>query len=93
MGGLASTGLMAAMLGLAGSEKGQQAMEKASKAIKDLGISPDIFTNKAEELGSLGTSFVKAGSANYRAELNKQIRKEKNAARIMELEREKDRTR
>ena len=93
MGGLASTGLMAAMLALAGSEKGQQAMTKASKAIKDLGISPDIFTNKAEELGNLGTSFVKAGSANYRAELNKQIRKEKNAARIMELEREKDRTR
>ena len=93
MKGMASTGLMAAMLGLAGSEKGQQAMEKASKAIKDLGISPDIFTNKAEELGNLGTSFVKAGGANYRAELNKQIRKEKNAARIMELEREKDRTR
>ena len=78
LGMLASTGLTAALLGLAGSEKGQEAMAKASKAIKDLGISPDIFTNKAEELGNLGSSYVTAGNPSYQRELLQKLKSTKD---------------
>lgn len=75
---MAGTGLTAALLGLAGSEKGQEAMAKASKAIKDLGISPDIFTNKAEELGNLGSSYVTAGNPSYQRELLQKLKSTKD---------------
>ena len=75
---MAGTGLTAALLGLAGSEKGQEAMAKASNAIKDLGISPDIFTNKAEELGNLGSSYVTAGNPSYQRELLQKLKSTKD---------------
>jgi hypothetical protein len=78
LGVMASTGLTAALLALAGSEKGQEAMAKASKAIKDLGVSPDIFTNKAEELGNLGSSYVTAGNPSYQRELMQKLNSTKN---------------
>jgi len=72
--GMASLGTLAAALGLAGSEKGQEAMGKASKAIKDIGFSPDILTNKAEEMGRLGTGYVTAGNPSYRRELEQKLK-------------------
>jgi hypothetical protein len=78
LGAMASTGLIAGLLGLAGSEKGQEAMAKASKAIKDLGVSPDIFTNKAEELGNLGSSYVTAGNPTYQRELVQKLNSTKD---------------
>jgi hypothetical protein len=71
--GLAGLAASIGLLGMAGSEKGQAAMEKASQAIKDLGISPDIFTNKGEELGNLGRAYVNAGNPNYKRELLQKI--------------------
>jgi hypothetical protein len=71
--GLASLATSLGLLGMAGSEKGQAAMEKASQAIKDLGISPDIFTNKGEELGNLGRAYVNAGNPNYKQELQQKL--------------------
>lgn len=78
LGAMAGTGLVATLLGLAGSEKGQEAMAKASKAIKDLGVSPDIFTNKAEELGNLGSSYVTAGNPTYQKELVQKLKSTNN---------------
>jgi hypothetical protein len=72
--GMASLGTLAAALGLAGSEKGQEAMGKAAKAIKDIGFSPDILTNKAEEMGRLGTGYVTAGNPSYRRELEQKLK-------------------
>ena len=72
--GMASLGTLAAVLGLAGSEKGQEAMGKAAKAIKDIGFSPDILTNKAEEMGRLGTGYVTAGNPSYRRELEQKLK-------------------
>jgi hypothetical protein len=79
LGAMAGTGITAALLALAGSEKGQEAMSKASKAIKDIGVSPDIFTNKGEELGNLGTSYITAGNPSYQRELLQELQKTKNA--------------
>jgi hypothetical protein len=78
IGAMASTGAMAALMALAGTPKGQEAMAKASGAIKDLGISPDIFTNKGEELGNLGTSYITAGNPSYQRELLQQLQTTKN---------------
>jgi hypothetical protein len=76
--GMGSLAAAAAALGLAGSEQGQQAMEKAAKAIKDIGVSPDIFTNKAEELGSMGRAYVNAGNPNYKQELLQKLESTKD---------------
>lgn len=73
LGGMGSLAVMAAALGLGGSEKGQAAMAKAAKAIKDIGFSPDILTNKAEEMGRLGTGYVTAGNPVYRKELEQKL--------------------
>jgi hypothetical protein len=73
LGGMGSLALMATALGLAGSEKGQAAMAKAANAIKDIGFSPDILTNKAEEMGRLGTGYVTAGNPVYRRELEQKL--------------------
>jgi hypothetical protein len=86
--GMASLGTLAAALGLAGSEKGQEAMGKASKAIKDIGFSPDILTNKAEEMGRLGTGYVTAGNPVYRRELEQKLQSTKDPEyrRLLEQE-------
>jgi hypothetical protein len=76
--GMGALGATAAFLGLAGSEKGQEAMERAVKAIKDIGVSPDIFTNKAEEYGSLGRTYVNAGNPNYKRELMQKLESTKD---------------
>jgi len=73
LGGMGSLAVMAAALGLGGSEKGREAMAKAAKAIKDIGFSPDILTNKAEEMGRLGTGYVTAGNPVYRRELEQKL--------------------
>ena len=73
LGGMGSLAVMATALGLAGSEKGQAAMAKAANAIKDIGFSPDILTNKAEEMGRLGTGYVTAGNPVYRKELEQKL--------------------
>jgi len=73
LGGMGSLALMATALGLAGSEKGQAAMAKAANAIKDIGFSPDILTNKAEEMGRLGTGYVTAGNPVYLRELEQKL--------------------
>jgi hypothetical protein len=71
--GLAGLAASVGLLGMAGSEKGQVAMQKASQAIKDIGISPDIFLNKGEELGNLGRAYVNAGNPNYKQELQQKL--------------------
>jgi hypothetical protein len=76
--GMGSLAAFTAALGLAGSEKGQEAMGKASKAIKDIGFSPDILTNKAEEMGRLGTGYVTAGNPVYRRELEQKLQSTKD---------------
>lgn len=49
------------------------AMQKASGAVKDIGISPDIFANRGEELGRLGGGYVNAGNPVYRKELMEKL--------------------
>jgi hypothetical protein len=71
--GMASLAAFATALGLGASEKGQTAMAKAANAIKDIGFSPDILTNKAEEMGRLGTGYVTAGNPVYRKELEQKL--------------------
>lgn len=77
------TGLaaIAAALGIAGSEQGREAMGRAAAAIKDLGISPDILQNKAEELGRLGQGYVTAGNPAYLREISKQLETETDPSR------------
>jgi len=76
--GMGSLAAIAASLGLAGSEKGQEAMAKAAKAIKDIGFSPDILTNKGEEMGRLGTGYVTAGNPVYLKELQQKLQSTKD---------------
>lgn len=80
-GALGPLGLLAAALGMSSSPEAQAAMQKASGAIKDIGVSPDIFQGKGEELGRLGTAYVTAGNPVYRAELLTQMKNEKNPDR------------
>jgi hypothetical protein len=83
-GMLATLGL----LGVAGSEKGREAMARATSAIKDLGVSPDIFAGKGEELGSLGKAYITAGNPNYIRELRAQLDVEKDPERRAILQQE-----
>jgi len=84
LGMLAGTGL----LGIAGSEKGKEAMSRAASAISDLGISPDIFAGKGEELGKLGKSYITAGNPNYIREIRSQLEVENNPERRAILQEE-----
>jgi hypothetical protein len=79
--GLLGLGAMAAALGLAGSEEGQKAMARAAGAIKDIGVSPDIFQGKGEELGRLGRGYVTAGNPAYLRELSAQLQTETDPQR------------
>jgi tetratricopeptide (TPR) repeat protein len=85
LGGLAA---MAALLGLGNTEKAQAAMAKAVGAIKDIGISPDIFAGKGEELGRLGQGYVTAGNPNYVRELSSQLATERDPERRLILQNE-----
>ena len=85
LGGLAA---MAALLGLGNTEKAQAAMAKAAGAIKDIGISPDIFAGKGEELGRLGQGYVSAGNPNYIRELSAQLATERDPERKAILQNE-----
>ena len=87
-GGLPGLAAIAAAFGLAGSEKGREAMSRAAAAIQDIGISPDIFQGKGEELGRLGRGYVTAGNPAYLRELNAQLKTETNPQRRMVLEEE-----
>lgn len=84
-GTLAPLAILAAGLGLSTSPEAQAAMQKAAGAVKDLGISPDIFAGKGEELGRLGTTYVTAGNPSYRAELLGQMKTEKDPVRYKQL--------
>lgn len=59
----------------------QAAMQRASTSVQDIGISPNIFQGKGEELGRLGKAYVTAGNPAYRAELLTQMKSEKNPDR------------
>jgi hypothetical protein len=85
LGGLAA---MAALLGFGSTEKAQAAMAKAAGAIKDIGISPDIFAGKGEELGRLGQGYVSAGNPNYIRELSAQLSTERDPERKAILQNE-----
>jgi hypothetical protein len=85
LGGLAA---MAALLGFGSTEKAQAAMAKAAGAIKDIGISPDIFAGKGEELGRLGQGYVTAGNPNYVRELSAQLAAERDPERKAILQNE-----
>jgi hypothetical protein len=84
LGMLAGAGL----LGVAGSQKGQEAMSRAASAVSDLGISPDIFAGKGEELGKLGKSYITAGNPNYIREIRAQLEVENDPARRAILQEE-----
>ena len=77
LGLLASGGLMYAGT----TPQAQAAMQRASGAIRDIGISPDLLQGKGEELGRLGTAYVTAGNPQYRQQLLQQINIEKDPVR------------
>lgn len=72
---------VASLLGIAATPESRAAMQRAGAAVQDLGVSPDIFANKAEELGRMTKAYVNAGNPNYRAELEQQLAVETNPAR------------
>lgn len=85
--GSGSVGGMAGLVGLAGltaltsSPEARAAMGRAQSAIQDLGISPDIFAGKGEEMGRLGKGYVTAGNPQYRAQIAEQLKVEKDPER------------
>jgi hypothetical protein len=85
--GSAGAKSMAGLVGLAGltalssSPEARAAMGRAQSAIQDLGISPDIFAGKGEEMGRLGKGYVTAGNPQYRAQIAEQLKVEKDPER------------
>lgn len=75
------------MLGMGGlmymgtTPESQAAMQRAESAIRDIGVSPNIFEGKGEEMGRLGTSLVSAGNPNYRRDLYDQMKFESDPGR------------
>lgn len=75
------------MLGMGGlmymgtTPESQAAMQRAESAIRDIGVSPNIFEGKGEEMGRLGTSLVSAGNPNYRRDLYDQMKFESDPDR------------
>ena len=86
--GMAGTLAGLGLLGVAGSEKGREAMSRAASAISDLGVSPDIFAGKGEELGKLGKSYITAGNPNYIREIRAQLEVERDPNRRAILQEE-----
>ena len=84
-GAALGSGAIAAALGLSASPEAQAAMQRASSAVQDLGVSPDIFAGKGEELGRLGSTYVTAGNPSYRAELLTEMKKTKDPERYQLL--------
>lgn len=76
------------LLGLSQTKDAKAAMEKASKAIKDIGISPDIMLRNPEEIGSLGRAYVTAGNPVYIRELSEQLATERDPDRRLMLTQE-----
>lgn len=85
--GSAGAKSIAGLVGLAGltaltsSPEARAAMGRAQSAIQDLGISPDIFAGKGEEMGRLGKGYVTAGNPQYRAQIAEQLKVEKDPER------------
>lgn len=79
----ALTGLAAlgGLLAFGQTPEAKAAMQRAAGAVSDLGISPDIFTSKAEEMGRLGSAYVTAGNPQYRAQLAQQLQVETDPVR------------
>lgn len=82
VGGVAGALVAMADLALASSPEGREAMGRAEAAVKDLGISPNIFQSKGEELGRMGMGLVNAGNPVYIRELNQQLQTETDPGRI-----------
>lgn len=82
VGGVAGALLAMTDLALASTPEAREAMGRAESAIKDIGISPNIFQSKGEELGRLGMGYVNAGNPVYIRELNQQLQTERDPSRI-----------
>jgi hypothetical protein len=82
VGGVAGALLAMTDLALASTPAAREAMGRAEAAIKDIGISPNIFQSKAEEMGRLGMGYVNAGNPVYLRELNQQLQTETDPGRI-----------
>jgi hypothetical protein len=82
VGGVAGALVAMADLALASSPEGREAMGRAEAAVKDIGISPNIFQSRGEELGRMGMGLVNAGNPVYIRELNQQLQTERDPGRI-----------
>ena len=82
VGGVAGALLAMTDLALASTPAAREAMGRAEAAIKDIGISPNIFQSKGEEMGRLGMGWVNAGNPVYLRELNQQLQTETDPGRI-----------
>jgi hypothetical protein len=59
-----------------------EAMGRAGQAVPGLGVSVGVTPfSRGEEMGKLGSSYVTAGNPQYRAQLEEQLKTEKNADR------------
>jgi hypothetical protein len=81
-GGILGALTALADVALASTPEAREAMGRAESAIKDIGISPNIFQSKAEEMGRLGMGYVNAGNPVYLRELNQQLQTETDPGRI-----------
>jgi len=87
--GLAGLTGVSGLLMAASSPEAKAAMDRASAAIKDIGISPEaILRGKGDELGRMGNAYVNAGNVNYLRELQSQLQVEKDPERKQILLRE-----
>ena len=81
LGPIAGLAGLAGLTALTSSPEARAAMGRAQSAIQDLGISPDIFAGKGEEMGRLGKGYVTAGNPQYRAQIAEQLKVEKDPER------------
>ena len=81
LGPIAGLAGLAGLTALTSSPEARAAMGRAQSAIQDLGISPDIFAGKGEEMGRLGKGYVTAGNPQYKAQIAEQLKVEKDPER------------
>ena len=81
LGPIAGLAGLAGLTALGSSPEARAAMGRAQNAIQDLGVSPDIFAGKGEEMGRLGKGYVTAGNPQYRAQITEQLKTEKDPQR------------
>jgi len=81
LGPIAGLAGLAGLTALGSSPEARAAMGRAQSAIQDLGVSPDIFAGKGEEMGRLGKGYVTAGNPQYRAQITEQLKTEKDPQR------------